>query len=475
MQKKLDDRTIRALKPKESRYDISDRDNPGLQLRVSPSGTKAFALIMRGQDGKLRRVTLGRYDANAPLPSDPSDADTYGDRLSLQSARRKAALIRARVTAGADPVAEKRNRRSDARQAANNVLPLTQLLDEYAAGPGQARRIWQSAEAPKRIRAVFQPLLQKDVRTITPDDFANAMADYRPQMRGRTGSGQISRARAYLSPVLNWAAGRGTFSKIGAHRRPRVEVSSLAETHDPASTDDTIKGQRDRVLSEAELAKLLPAFKQTTERRKGVPRGETVAADGLRTLHGPAMRFILLTAARLGEVTAMRWEHLDFERREWFKPSVKSTRGGPRSQTLPLSDAAINLLKDLPTYPNHSPTGLVFASDAAGRLQNWGRAGNRLSKITGVTDWNRHDLRRTAATIMEAIGVAPRVIEQILAHADPLKSEGVGGTAGVYIKLGKRFGGAEDPQREALDRLARALEIIESGTTGDVVELRWGA
>ncbi|RMF36239.1 MAG: hypothetical protein D6754_11785 [Alphaproteobacteria bacterium] len=119
--------------------------------------------------------------------------------------------------------------------------------------------------------------------------------------------------------------------------------------------------------------------------------------------------------ARLGEVTAMRWGHVDFERREWFKPRVKSTRGAARSQTLPLSLSAIALLQGLPGFPNRDPEALVFCTSSGGALSNWGRATAHLERITNVKGWHRHDLRRTAATIMEAIGVAPRVIPHILA------------------------------------------------------------
>lgn len=68
--------------------------------------------------------------------------------------------------------------------------------------------------------------------------------------------------------------------------------------------------------------------------------------------------------------------------------------------------------------------------------------------------------------------MAPRVIEQILAHVDPLKAEGVGKSAGVYVRLGHRFGRAKDPQREALEKLSQALAELEQGSKGaDVIEI----
>ena len=453
MQSKLDDRRLRALKPQPSRYEVADQDNPGLRVRVSPAGVKNFALFMRDNEGRMRTITLGRYDPDAIEPASRNEVRAYGDRLTLAMARRKASLMRAEILRGADPIAEKKTARERAKEKAKDAVTLGELLDEYQAGPGKERRTWQSGEAPGRIRAVFAPKLDKDVRSLTAHDLADAMADYQPSGGRGPAKGQISRARAYLAPVLNWASGRGSFKQIGAHRRPRIEAPMIAETADPQPD----KVSRDRVLEDSELAALLPALRVVPVDRKGVARGEKLTTQGLTSLHGPALRFILLSACRLGEVTEMRWRDVDFDREEWFKPSVKSTRGGPRSQTLPLSGAALDLLRGLPTYPDRQPDGYVFASAKGGPLMNWGRATRQLSEITGVTGWHRHDLRRSAATLMEAIGVAPRVIAQILAHRNPLKAEGLGGATEAYIRLGKRFGGREDPQREALEKLAEAL------------------
>ena len=464
MQIKFTDRGLRGIEPKEKRFDLVDKETPGLRLRISPSGIKSFALVMRDAGSRLRTITLGQYDPNAPAPQDASDFSAYGDRLSLASARRKAALARAIVSSGGDPTRDRRTARIEAQERAASATPLGVLLEEYESGPGQVRKIWTSGDARRRIEAVFAPLLSKDAAGLTVENLADAMADYRPKRGGKmTANGQVSKARAYLGPVLSWAAGRKPFQKAGAHRKPRLDVPSISETYDPASEDPTITGERDRVLTEEELRALLPALHPVQIDRKGINRGEVLATEGLSTLHGPALRFILLTGARLGEVTAMRWGHVDFGRAEWFKPSVKSTRGGPRSQTLPLSGAATELLMSLPSFADRRADEIVFASATGGELMNWSRACGRLARITGVAGWHRHDLRRTTATIMEAIGVAPRVIEQILAHKNPLKAEGVGGTAGVYIRLGQRFGQRADPQRAALETLARALHEIEIG------------
>ena len=75
-----------------------------------------------------------------------------------------------------------------------------------------------------------------------------------------------------------------------------------------------------------------------------------------------------------------------------------------------------------------------------------GKAKLRIEAISGVTDWTLHDLRRTVATGMAKLKVAPHVIERVLNHA----SGSFAGVAGVYNRFGY------------LDEMRAALEVWES-------------
>jgi hypothetical protein len=78
-------RSIEALKPTASRYEVFDALTPGLAIRVTPSGHKSWVLLYR-HHGRLRRLTLGRYP----------------DR-GLAEARKEALNARGRILDGADP------------------------------------------------------------------------------------------------------------------------------------------------------------------------------------------------------------------------------------------------------------------------------------------------------------------------------------------------------------------------------------
>jgi integrase len=89
----LTDRFVSSLKPSEGKQnDVYDERLPGLGMRISPGGAKAWFVFYRGTDGRNRRLGLGRYDKG----------------MSVDKARRAAKAKLAEVAAGGDPSAEKR-------------------------------------------------------------------------------------------------------------------------------------------------------------------------------------------------------------------------------------------------------------------------------------------------------------------------------------------------------------------------------
>ena len=122
--------------------------------------------------------------------------------------------------------------------------------------------------------------------------------------------------------------------------------------------DNPVKGieryredRRDRWLSDAELARLLMVLTQHQNQR---------AAN--------AVRFQLLTGARIGEVLKARWSDIDFDRGVWVKPSHHTKQ--KKTEHLPLSSAALELLMEVRSRAQANAVYL-FPGDADGMpLQN---------------------------------------------------------------------------------------------------------
>lgn len=111
-------------------------------------------------------------------------------------------------------------------------------------------------------------------------------------------------------------------------------------------------------------------------------------------------------------------------------PSSRVKRTKPnqalRAHVIPLSRQAASLIEGWRSAKT-DPDDLVFASSSGCPLGNWDKETKTISRRAGVDGWHRYDLRRTAATCLGVLGVAPRVIEAALGHADIHSS-----LAGVY-------------------------------------------
>lgn len=448
----LTDLFIRKLKPQGIRTSYSDAQQIGLRLRVGANGHLTFAYHGRALNGTKKTVTIGDYPT-----------------WSLKAAREEAERIRRELKEGKDPNEEKRRLREE---AASEKVTLRDVLDDYEAKMAGQQRIWTRppkgrCEARLRIDAVFDKLLDRPVSDITVDDLAKAMRTYEPrQNRGKaTAHGQTSRARSYLIKPLDWAARRNKFRKAGAGREPKVNTPDIRDTHDFAEDDPTITGKRTRVLSGAELAKVLPYL------RYPAPKELKLVDVTTQDLRPVAMRFILLTAARRQEVIDMRWCDVDFEAGKWFKPKVKS-KGQERSQVLPLSDEALRILTCLPGYQDRHSNAYVFANEAGGPAGNFQRANDAIKRESGTSGWHRHDLRRTASQIMLELNTPPMIVDTILAHTNALTKTGASNSIDHYAEVTRKIMlHVEDPQKIALDQLAAALDAFERMSEEEIKEL----
>ena len=161
----LTDRTLRTLHPGPTAREIRDDQQPGLILRVLPSGTKQFAVRYRHR-GKQRRLAIGDYPG-----------------VSLAQARKRAQAARVQITDGHDPAGE--------RQAAK--APRSDTVAALAAEYIQkhARKFKRSAAEDERIlNATVLPawadrsvgeLTRRDVRALV-----EAVAERAPIMGNRT-------------------------------------------------------------------------------------------------------------------------------------------------------------------------------------------------------------------------------------------------------------------------------------------------
>ena len=185
---------------------------------------------------------------------------------------------------------------------------------------------------------------------------------------------------------------------------------------------------------------------------KEVPSAlEAVRASGASTTAKLGFEFLVLTAARAGEVRGATWSEIDLEAREWRIPATRM-KGGAEHR-VPLSDAAVDVLQRV--RPLRDRSDLVFPSAS--------RRGKPLSNMT----WTKllrelginavpHGFRSSFRDWCAETGKRREVAEAALAHT-------VGGVEGAYFRTD-----LFDWRRQVMQSWAQFL----NGATAKVVPLR---
>lgn len=191
------------------------------------------------------------------------------------------------------------------------------------------------------------------------------------------------------------------------------------------------------------------AIKKAKIGGKDNERERTLSADEIRLLYkqmpdanflpgtGAAIWIMLSTCCRVGEISKARWEHVDFDKREWTIPAENSKSGKPH--TVYLSDFAINQFRVLAQFqssewlfPNRDNSNHVCEKSITKQVH--GRQSEKIfsnrtqhnqALVLPGGHWTPHDLRRTGATLMSELGVLPDVIERCLNHAEQNKMKRV--------------------------------------------------
>jgi integrase len=188
---------------------------------------------------------------------------------------------------------------------------------------------------------------------------------------------------------------------------------------------------RERVLSEDEIRHLW------------------VALDAEPTHVAAAFKLLLLTAARRSEVLGMTWHEINLDGALWTLPAARSKNS--TEHRIPLVPAAVALLHGI---KDQSPDDeFVFPGGRSGcpvaNPQKWLA---RLRKRAGIDDFRLHDLRRSVASHMTALGVPRLVVSKLLNHAES-------GVTSVYDRHSY-----DHEKRSALLSWERKLNQIVAGT-----------
>jgi len=405
--RRLTDLGVQAIRPKDKYFEEVDGAS-GLRLAVFPSGAKSFLTRYRRPVTKEpAKLTLGRYGP-----------------VSLAEARVRHAEALRLLAQGTDPGEAKRRERADAEQA-------------------EADRAGDTIEHQVKLH------LERQSRKVTESTWRQARlaleGDAVGAWRGRLVS-EIKR-RDVVALVEKIAGSRGPVAGNRAFQHLRkffnallerdvISVSPVHGVKKPAA-----EHARERVLGPGEIRELW------------------LALDRVSGPAAAAVKVLLLTGARRSEVSGMRRSELGDD--VWTLPPLRVKNR--RSHSVPLSDQVKELLARQPALPGGD---FVFSHDGSRPIDDFSRLKRAVDAIVKFeAQWCWHDLRRTAASGMQKLGVRVEVIERTLNH----RSGAYRGVAGVY-----QIDAMDEARRDALQRWGDFVEHAVKGEAapGKIVTLR---
>jgi integrase len=304
---------------------------------------------------------------------------------------------------GRDPATEKREAK---RRAVTDRVE--DLLETFIAQHLSQNRSGREISRLLR-REVGTPWAGRSIHKISKRDVVEIVSAI--EQRGAPVA--ANKALKSIKTFLRWCVGRAVLDQSPAEGVPLP----------------TKEVTRDRVLSDEELTQVI------------------LAARTIGGPYGAIVEMLALTGQRREEVARIKCGELDLTGRVWTLP--KSRAKNAKAHVVHLSQQSLTLLKG-----TGRRVGFVLSFDGAKPFNVFSRAKRELDKISGVTGWRLHDLRRTCVSGMARLGVAPHVADKILNH----QAGTISGVAAVYQRhafLSER--------KEALVRWGAHVNLILNG------------
>jgi len=369
----LTDAAIKALRPKDKIYKVTDRD--GMYLLVSPTGAMTFRFDYR-LNGRRETVIIGRYGPAG---------------VSLARAREKLIEAKLMIQDGVSPAHEKRRDKRRIKEAKS--------FGEFGERWLQDARMAESTRAMRRSifeRDILPAFRKRLLKEILPEDL-RALCE---KVKARGAPATAVHVRDIVKLIFAFAILHGE------------KVANPADEVGPASIATFVP--KDRSLSPSEIRIML---------------GQIEHVATLPTIR-LGIKLILLSMVRKSELQDAVWDEVDFENAVWSIPKERMKRS--KAHNVYLSQQMLDIFIALKTCAGNSKYVLPSRYDADAPMSR--ATFNRITtavveraKKEGLPleSFTVHDLRRTGSTLLNELGFNSDWIEKCLAHEDGRSSRGI--------------------------------------------------
>lgn len=363
------------------RYEVADQ-RPGKRTqRWMGLGPLRYVPVIKGLKDQ-KPLSLADLDEKN-LTEDDTEL-TGRERPNLLEARLRAARASELVAAGIDPLDEKRKQRQ--QDAIKKARELTFEQAAHAYYEGRAAK-WKNAKHSAQFLSTLKTYAFPIIGSLPVADIDTPLVLKCIEPHWTTKTETMSRVRGRIEKVLGWATVRHYRKGDNPARWNGHLVEALV------APGDIAKPKHHPALPFTEL----PLFMVELAKREGI---------GAR-----ALEFTILTAARTGEVIGATWDEFDLKAKTWTIPAGRMK--AKKQHRVPLSDAAVDLLKALPTEKGNPH---VFVGPRKGSsLSNMGMAVvlKRMERTNITVHGFRSTFRDWAA---EQTTFENNVVEMALAH-----------------------------------------------------------
>ncbi len=462
---KLTAAAINGARPRPERYDLKDDLERGLLVRVAPTGVKSFRWYVHDKaTGEHRAITVGRFTYR------PADG-----ALTLSQAQAWVRRLREANRLGRLAVEEEQLRAELKPPPLPDPADASPLLSEVVED-FMRRRIQPHRKRPEVARRTLErdilPRLGKrQVATITTPDCVKVITakvdDGAP--------GGAATVLGLLKQLLSFAEGRGHIQ-----RNPAANL-------DPDDLGIT-RGRRKRWLAAEEIPTFWEAFDgkartvEITRTNYRTKKAQTFTqhTPGIEAATCAALKLLLLTGVRTGELLRARWPDVDEKALTWTIPVAnqkltKKQALDAHPFVIPITPTAKALLDVLRRSAGASPWVLaspVLPKTPKAPFEPYEEKslGHTMRRMFGSKEKpgpvvlaggpvSPHDLRRTMRTHLGKLRIPPHITERCLNHS-------LGRIVQTYD-----LHDYLDERREALERWDGYLSRLVTGQGAEVVAI----
>jgi len=377
---KLTNKNVDQLTPSSKSYIVWDSDVKGFGVRVNLNAKKTFILKFRvgvGRAAKIRKPVIGAVGI-----------------MKVEEARKIARKWLLEASEGKDP-----------KEVDKTNVMLKDFFDVYLKHYAEIKKKQSSIEEDKRLmRLHIAPSFGK----VCIKDITRAMLTKHHQSMHNTPH-CANRMLSLLSKMMNLAE-KWDYRPLNSN--PCRHIDRYKEN------------QRDVYLTMKQIEKVGFAFKEVEQHHSVYMMA--------------ALKILLFTGRRTGEILTLRWEYLDFENSMMHLPDTKTG-----AKKFHISSTIKQILFSLP-----SREGYVFKSNVPNKHITVVRhVWKKICNITGIENVRVHDFRHTYASFALNKGYSLPIISKMLGHKD--------------LKTTQRYAHLYDnPVNQAVDRIDQQLESL---------------